>query len=406
MKSFLVSKHEMDQINKRCEKWKVKITAIEDLKHASVVDMIWNLTNTKDYCPSLWQVQDLATYYVKNYQYITVEADQNNNVKLIAMAEKENDLNKVYQFAASEKFAWNQDNSKSIDYRHCDRCKARHDRKKVFIVELNGEVAQVGGSCASSLDLEVHVSKLKSAIHGFSDDSEGACFEDFLMAGKWTPSISPEFYHTAIGWFTKNKYVSKNDAYLDYSMSSKDELNEMFEEKKFQEYADLGVKLLQENNISPDDIHQEIVNLFKQKAESASEDKFTFLNNCYVSLIKNDDKGLGMIVWCCKAFLDDLNASKCKDLPEVIKPLDLPASKTIDLPGTFYLKACKPISNEYGNTNYCIAVNNNGEGVSFKIKDVPEWLKPATEFKLRGGIKGLSWKGDLLAVERAKVSKV
>lgn len=410
MITFIACKHDLEKIQNRAIKNNCKIVSQENLDFDWIVGYISDISIKRDFIPPIEQIRASAKYYADNYLIITVEADQNNDVKLIGMFEKsDNGSSKVYQFSNSDLFQFNQDNTKSVDYQRCDRCNVKHNRIKSFVVELNGSIVQVGGSCASSLDLEKHVSKLRSAINGFSDDCEGEMFESFGKIMHFKKRMDLSFISVTSGYIIKHGYISRSQAQLDCEKSTADLVEDLKKasECTINSYITIFEDFLTDSNHETDvhTVYNNMLNWVLERVNTCKPDQYAFNHNLFLAVDQFSTDDLGMLTYACKAYIDYLNSLKVKSLPDVIKPLELPVSKTIDVPGSFMLKYTKIIYTDFGSTNFCIGVNEQGEGIQFKIKDMPEWFKPTAKFKIRGGIKGLNWKNELLCIERAKVSQ-
>lgn len=87
-------------------------------------------------------------------------------------------------------------------------------------------------------------------------------------------------------------------------------------------------------------------------------------------------------------------------------PLDLPPSKTKDIPGQWQVRRITPYYGYHGQGNYVICADEHGFGVAFSM--APEkvaglGLKPGKTIGLRAGVKGLDVSEKYLRLERVQI---
>jgi len=115
-------------------------------------------------------------------------------------------------------FDWTEEKVNALDLSHCDVCGARRARKRMFIVEHEGQVKQVGGVCIKKLDLELAARNMIKEFERVLSKAAGTLDpEDCIdRGGRWHGFTAGELemfltlcgYHAATG-----RFVTKGEAY-------------------------------------------------------------------------------------------------------------------------------------------------------------------------------------------------
>lgn len=99
---------------------------------------------------------------------VEILANQPINHRILGYADKEG---KLLEFTSDWK--WSESEYANLDYSRCDKCGVKHFRNKIFVANVENKIVQIGGSCASNLNLENKVSKLvRSLEHAGKELSE------------------------------------------------------------------------------------------------------------------------------------------------------------------------------------------------------------------------------------------
>lgn len=123
-------------------------------------------------------------------------------------------------------------------------------------------------------------------------------------------------------------------------------------------------------------------------------------------VLKYGLKDFKILTWFAYKLLQDDYETKAYKIPK--KPLELPESKTIDLPGLFQLRRIKKYHGFFGASTFIIAADENENGVCFSMnpyKLEEQELEIGDFVLLRGAVSGLDHSKKFLELNRVKVTK-
>lgn len=105
---------------------------------------------------------------VPNVWWIDVEPKQANEHRIVAFADIEGT---VHSF--SDNFQWSKEKIEALDFGLCEKCQQKRPRVKLFWVETEGKVIQVGGSCAANFNCETRIKNLLDIVKELRELLEG-----------------------------------------------------------------------------------------------------------------------------------------------------------------------------------------------------------------------------------------
>ena len=197
------------------------------------------------------------------------------------------------RYSFSTAWQWTEENVNSIDFSSCDICNTKRDRKKIFIVDVNGKVLKVGGSCADNLNCEATLASLLKINLNIQEEIEsefGFSRESFQSVDSWLT--------TAAVFCKEFGFVSKKTADLNNSMSTYARVLDVIyppvhaetAEIIRTEYAILSTKHL--NEVEKSDGYWTEATLAYLNSKEFSE----YIHNCRIAIQTGKEKMLGYTV--------------------------------------------------------------------------------------------------------------
>lgn len=357
----------------------------------------------KDAWQKLYEIE--AEKIKKDYLIVEIYADQSwDNFELYGAAKIEPDGTNYFTFVESDLFTFK---NKNVDFSHCDHCNKRINRKSSYFVYEKGSnsVIQLGGTCAANLDIETKIAKLAERILNCVLDIASSG-DDFYGAGKRSPYFSP-INSLIVGMISDRGYISTTKAREQMIMSTSDMIQDLIFEvdekekhtaiKEFKRLIEIGSSIIGENEKITDEMIE-----YWSKRLSESQDDFEFCNNILNAVTTPTIKKHGMYTFAVYDYMKRngiLSSGK-----EPIKPLDLPAGKTQDIPGSWEVISKENYENDFGIQTFIKCLNENREGVQFYTKPSNAYdIEIGQKIKLRAGIKGLNKNKTMLVLTRVQI---
>ncbi len=178
-------------------------------------------------------VENRSKFLYNTVEFQIVPQQGASDTKLVAYADREF----IHNISGNY---FNEEN-KDVDFCRCDRCGKNLTRNKVFVVEVaggehDGQILQVGGSCADELDCVKSVSKfqdhvriLKDMIEGF-DDGEYSFDAHKSFGGANLQRIANEV-KAVVTLCKSGGYVSKKASEISDKQSTAEYINSLNNEK-------------------------------------------------------------------------------------------------------------------------------------------------------------------------------
>ena len=214
-------------------------------------------------------------------------------------------------------WAWTEENLNTFSFSVCDRCHVAHNRTKIYIVKVNGNVQYVGGHCAEELNCETRLSKLFKIVDSLDELREeyGCSEERFEEVDSWL--------RTAVVLSRGRGYTSKKRAEELLVASTYDQaslvINGCSDPKITQEARDDFQRFSKLHLTEEESVHGYWT---KKALDFLNAQPFSeYNNNCKVAISTGKQKLLAFVVSVVGQLLrDEFNSKKTNNFVRVETP--------------------------------------------------------------------------------------
>lgn len=284
-----------------------------------------------------------------------------------------------------------------LDFTRCDACKKSITRHKIIVIKKDGEIQQLGGSCAEQLKVYKTVIGLHKIFNLNVEIKE--FFDDFM---KYENVYGNFIEYIAIiikfGFSKKGNLNSTYDRIMDY---------ECPKPKPENKEAGRDISVISKFNFNNDDI----LRYWMEKANNADNSNYEFYHNCLNAVKRPLQKMLGLLSYALFDFAKNqgLMPSQDKGNNKELTPFPLEPQKTVDI-GQFRINKLHFFTSQNFYTNntdfkcFIIAVNDLYQAVSFVLdRSKADHLKLDDSVFIRAQVKGISDRGNTLSLSRVKL---
>jgi hypothetical protein len=220
-----------------------------------------------------------------NVAWITVVAKQPENLpSILAVAEKDGMANSF-----TTKFGWTKESLETVDYTLCQKCGVKHNRVKIFVLELGEtkEQIQVGGTCAKNLNCETRVKKLLNLFKNFEEQINE---EDYEYGGDSGQLRNTDIARITLGVVRKYGYVSGKKSFETFQQPTIEIVRNLMCG------PDENIKEIQ-SSLDKSETNDEILTRTEQFVEEKSKAEWSnFWHNCQIALGRFRTKDTTLIV--------------------------------------------------------------------------------------------------------------